>query len=157
MLLGLLSPVLAEPTDGQKAEITLTWKTGSYTYTTHNSGPIIHRHLDMNWQVTLTFVANGTTYVGSAITERDVTIVPDDTGTKRNYRDQYTISFPDQNGGFEGNTILVVQNYGTSSATQMIHGLLKGTGDFEGHTINAGVPPWELMTSFIWEGYLLKP
>lgn len=158
LLLGLFSPVLAQPTDGQKAEITLTWKTVSYTYTTHNSGPIIHRHLDYNWKVTLTFVASGTTYVGTAFTERDVTIVPDDIGTKRNYQDQTTISFPDQNGGFEGNSVIVIQNYGTTSAVQMIHGLFKGTGEFEGQTINAGVLPWEPMTSsFVWEGYLLKP
>jgi hypothetical protein len=151
-------PVMADPTNGQKAEITLTWKTDHYTYTTHNSGPIIHRHLDYYWTVTLTFVASGITYVGTAFTERDVTIVPDDVGTKRNYQDQYTIDFPDQKGGFEGNSVIVVQNYPTPSATQMIHGLFKGTGELEGQTINAGVLPWEPMTnSFVWEGYLLKP
>jgi hypothetical protein len=150
-------PVMADPTNGQKAEITLTWTIDHYTYTTHNSGPIIHRHLDYYWKIKLTFVASGITYMGTAFTERDVTIVPDDVGTKRNYQDQYTIDFPEQNGGFEGNTVIVVQNYGTPSATQMIHGLFKGTGELEGQTINAGVLPWEPMSSFIWEGYLLKP
>jgi ABC-type proline/glycine betaine transport system substrate-binding protein len=150
-------PAMADPTNGQKVEITLTWTPGSYTYSTHITGPIIHRHLEYNWKVTLTFVDDGTTYVGTAFTERDVTIIPDDTGTKRTYQDYYTIDFPDQEGGFEGNAVLIVQNYGTSSATQMIHGLFKGTGQLEGQTINAGVLPWGPLSSFVWEGYLLKP
>jgi hypothetical protein len=131
LLVGLFVtlPVMADPTNGQKAEITLTWKTVSYTYETHNSGPIIHRHLDYYWEITLTFVTSGITYVGTAFTERDVTIVPDDVGTRRNYQDQTTIDFPDQKGGFEGNSVIVVQNFGTPSATQMIHGLFKGTGE----------------------------
>lgn len=165
MLLVFVAPAIAAPTDGQKEAITLSWKTKSYeVIDTLNSGPIIHRHVHYVWDVKLTYVATGDFITGTALNERDVTIVPepDGVGTQRNYRDYYSITFPVQTGlteagGFEGNAMIFAQNYGTTSITVWTHGLFKGTGAFEGQTINAGVPPWESLNSMTWEGYLLKP
>lgn len=165
MLLTFAGSVIAAPTEGQKDAITLSWTlSSSKVIDTLLSGPIVHRHVHNTWDVRLTFVATGDFYVGTAITERDVTIVPepDRVGTQRNYRDYYSITFPIQEGlaqagGFDGNAMVFAQHYGTSSMTVWTHGLFKGTGAFEGQTINAGVPPYEAANSMTWEGYLLKP
>jgi hypothetical protein len=158
----LTIPVMAEPTKGKKAAITLTFTfMGAETIEEPKlSDGVLHTHVYHYFAVELA-IDDGPTYYGTAVTDRKMLFVSQE---KANLlmRDNYVFSFPDQQGGFEGNAMVLLDGVVTepflSWEMGKAHALFKGTGAFEGQTINAGYhwgPPQP--PTITWGGYLLKP
>jgi hypothetical protein len=150
----LTTPVFADPTKGQKASITLRWfRTDRLTVDEWWSNGVRHRHVHVWWNVVLE-IDGGPTLLGTAFTERDAVRVMQSDGPNNVLNDYYMLTF--DGGGFEGNALILTQNVGTPTFRVKAHGLLMGTGDFEGQTINAG-HHWVAGGPPVWTGYLLKP
>lgn len=158
----MATPVFADPTQGQKASINLTWTNMStVNIEVKISGNVVHRHQHITWDIELA-IDGGPTLYGTAFVDRDMLIVRQKDGRRLVTVDYCELSFPDEEGGFEGNALIMLEGF--SSGPPPIwerskgHGLFQGTGALEGQTINAGRhwhPFGESQT--IWTGYLLKP
>jgi hypothetical protein len=160
----LVTPVLASPTKGQKVAVTLYWtRTSRVTIEEKFSDGVVHRLLHLTWDIELVF-DGGPTYYGTAFTERYQHRWPERDGMKMLLRDKTVFSFPDQNGGFEGNDLVMLDNFinpppgGRADWDKAkAHGLFMGTGAFEGQTLNVGHHWKPRAGPPVWEGYLLKP
>ena len=158
----LATPVMAKPTKGQKAAITLTFTfTGGVPVEPPKvTGNVMHMHVNHYFNVELE-IDDGPTYYGTAVTDRQMLFVPQENGMNLLMRDDYVFSFPDQQGGFEGNAKVLLDGVITEPSLDWemgkSHGLFTGTGAFEGQTLNAGSPWGPRQPSIIWHGYLLKP
>ena len=158
----LVAPVYADPTQGQKASITLTWTETSTVYAGEPKivGNVIQFHMYVTWDVELA-IDGGPTLYGTAFTDRDMLVVLQKDGGRLVVVDYYELSFPDEEGGFEGNALVMMTGYIPIEPPiwekSRGHGLLHGTGAFEGQTINGG-GHWHLFDpEHAWTGYLLKP
>lgn len=151
----LATPVFADPTQGQKAAITINWtRTNRITVDEWWSSDLVrHRHMHVWWDVEL-IIDGGPPLPGTGYTERDAVRVTQKDGFNNVLHDYYVLTF--DGGGFEGNALIMVQNQGTPDFRGRAHGLFMGTGDFEGQTINAG-HGWVPAGPPVWTGYLLKP
>jgi hypothetical protein len=161
-LVMLTIPAFASPTQGQKAAITLTWTNlNSVTIEVKISGNVVHRYLHVTWDVELA-IDGGPTLYGTSSGKREMLVVPQKDGRRLVVVDYCELSFPEEEGGFEGNALIMMEGFSLGPPQiwerSKGHGLLQGTGAFEGQTINAGRhwhPFGESQT--IWTGYLLKP
>ena len=163
----LATPVMAVPTKGRKAAITLKFAlppVGGPVEPPKPTGGVLHMHMSQTFNVELE-IYGGLTYFGTATTDRQMLFVPQKNGMNLLMRDDYVLSFPDQQGGFEGNAMVLLDGVTTEPSLSWemgkAHALFTGTGAFEGQTINAGShwAPWEPPTppAIVWHGYLLKP
>jgi hypothetical protein len=160
----LATPVKAEPTQGQKVAVTLSFVgvTGPPEIVdTMDSGPVSHRLVHTTWVVVLE-IENGPTFSGTAFDERTIVIVPQKDGTKQITKSHYEFSFPSEGGGFEGNTLLILDGF-TGPPPPLwekgkAYSLFQGTGAFEGQTLNFR-HTWSPYVAgpIVWDGYLLKP
>lgn len=160
----VVTPVMAAPTKGQKAAITLTFAVppvGGPVEPPKPTGGVLHMHVSQTFDVELA-IDDGPIYSGTAVIDRKMLFVPQENGMNLRMVDDYLLSFPDQQGGFEGkaNVLLdgVVTEPGLSWEMGRSHALFTGTGAFRGQTINAGshwAPPQP--SAIVWTGYLLKP
>jgi hypothetical protein len=164
-LLILITPALASPTKGNKVGITLTWTATNFVYLDAKEvGNTMHFHINYYWNVTLAIDDNGPKINGTAITDRYMTGVLQKDGGRLVVADYTEFSFPDDEGGFKGNSAIMMIGYIPIEPPvwqkSKAHGLFHGTGAFEGQTINAGnhwIPFDPLAESHVWYGYLLKP
>ena len=53
-------------------------------------------------------IDDGPTYSGTAFIDRKMLFVPQENGMNCLMRDDYVLSFPDQQGGFEGNAMVLL-------------------------------------------------
>jgi sugar-specific transcriptional regulator TrmB len=104
-------------------------------------------------------IENELTLIGKAICERKMSILPKKQVQSLIFQDHYEISFP-EGRGFEGNVFMILWNdirealcYEKSKA----YGSFRGTGEFEGQTINIGHSWRSFNYPIVWTGYLLKP
>ena len=163
-LVILITPALASPTKGNKVGITLTWTETNTVYLEQKIvGNTMHFHINVYWDVELA-IDGRPTLNGTAFTDRDLTVVLQKDGGRLVIGDYYELSFPDEEGGFEGNAAIMLTGYIPIEPPiwekSKGHGLLHGTGAFEGQTINGGnhwIPFDPFAESHIWTGYLLKP
>jgi hypothetical protein len=155
LTIGVL-PVLAEPTNGQKVPVKIKWAaTGTTTLERNDSDGLSHRILKTTWNVQLFIDDAVTPLYGTAVSIRQVLYAYAKLQMAV-YNDDYVISFPTEEGGFEGSAHLLLTDYaGGTNYNIQIHGLFHGTDAFEGQTLNVGVDKGP--ASFVWEGYLLKP
>ena len=160
----LATPVMAAPTKGRKAAITLRFAlppVGGPVEPPKPTGGVLHMHVSQTFNVELE-IDDGPTYYGTAVTDRQMLFVPQENGMNLLMRDDYVFSFPDQQGGFEGNAMVLLDGVVTEPSLSWekgkSHGLFTGTGAFEGQTLNAG-SPWgpPQPPTITWHGYLLKP
>ena len=156
----LATPVLAAPPQEKKVPITLTWTiTSQVLIEMRITNGVVHRHVHVNWDVELV-IDGGPPVTATAFTERNLLIVPQKDGGNLVIRDYYVIDIPGEEGGFEGNALILLDGFiaGTPNTWEAskAHGLFKGTGAFEGQTINAG-RHWGPQISPTWTGYLLNP
>ena len=158
----LATPVLAVPTKGQKVPITMKWARTSNMLLERNDtkGGISHRSLSQTWTVQLFIDGAEIPLEGTAVVIRETHM----RHTKKGGVDQiiidhYDISFPTEEGGFEGNEHMLLTDYvsGPDGATfdVVLHALFHGTGEFEGQILNAGVDKGPGAT-MEWEGFILK-
>jgi sugar-specific transcriptional regulator TrmB len=96
--------------------------------------------------------------IGKATCEREMISVTKKHGENRIIRDYYEISLPG-GGGFEGNALIILENFtkGVGWEKSKAYALFKGTGGFEGQTLNVGHPWQKKSLPIVWTGYLLKP
>ena len=160
----LAIPVMAEPTKGQKVAITLTFAlppVGGPVEPPKPSGNVLHMHVNQIFNVELA-IEDGPTFEGTAFIDRKMLFVPQKNGMNLHMIDDYEFSFPDQQGGFEGNAKVLLDGVVTEPSLSWemgkSHGLFTGNGAFEGQTLNAG-SPWgpPQPPTITWHGYLLKP
>jgi hypothetical protein len=157
----LATPVLASPTKGNKVAVTLTFANRIPNVIDEwDSGGVTHTLVINTWKVILE-IEGGPTYTGTAIDERKIVAVTQKNEVDQICRSYYELSFPSAGGGFEGNSLLIIDGF-TGPPPPMwdktkIHYLFRGTGAFEGQTLNVG----ETWTPFGGplgaSGYLLKP
>jgi hypothetical protein len=160
----LATPVLAEPTKGQKAAITIEWAitSGGPTLPPKETGNVTHTTIALTWDVTL-LIDGVPTYSGTATTERKQLIAPAARAGDREFRllnDYYVLTFDGYSGTFEGNALLQTDWSPEGNAyrySRLCHALLQGTGVFEGQTINAKHDWRANNLPIVWPGYLLKP
>lgn len=158
----LATPVMAKPTKGNKVAVTLifTSRTSKTVVDEWVSGGVTHRLLINTWNVRLE-IDGGPTFEGTAIDERKIVAVTQKNEVDQICRSYYELSFPDEGGGFEGNSLLIQDGF-TGAPPPLwdktkIHYLLRGTGAFEGQTINVG-KTWTPFGGILGaSGYLLKP
>ncbi len=119
MLLVLLTisaiPAYADPTKGQKTAVTLGMKRTTDPEDIDDpvsTGPVTHQYIRVNYDATITF-EDGSTLVGTLVTERKVVIVPQKEGEKRIFTDYYVFTFGD--GGFEGNAKVILDGWITGT------------------------------------------
>lgn len=156
----LTTPVFAVPTAGQKVAVTITWS--KWTVVTQDPittpGGIVQNRIEGTWDVEIA-IDGGPTYTGTSDTIRYLTVVPKEGGADLVLKEIYDISIDSESGGFEGSGLIIIKVWIPPAGPYekaKAHGLLHGTGSFEGQTINAGhswVPPGPIQ----WMGYLLKP
>ena len=154
----LVIPAFASPTKGNKVAVTLTWTNPAGTPAgIDETGIVTHRHGIGTWDVELE-IDDGPTYIGAAVdTVREILIVPQTDGNNLLWREHLEVSFPEAGGGFEGYFVVLMDGVGNPlELRSKAHGLLHGTGAFEGQTINAG-HNWRPPGPLVWTGYLLKP
>jgi hypothetical protein len=154
----LVGMVWAEPTEGQKVPVELTFTAaGSTTVeSSKNNGGITHASYLRNWIVALS-IDGAPPIIGEAVdAQRNVTGAYSKLGMGI-LHDEYVIWFATEGGGFEGNAILQITDWVSNTAPYdiMTHGVFQGTGAFEGQTLNVGVEKGP--ASLTWTGYLLKP
>jgi hypothetical protein len=104
-------------------------------------------------------IENGPTFIGKAICERKMTILPKKQVQNLIFQDHYEISFP-EGRGFEGNVFMILWNDITGTffyEKSKAYGSFRGTGEFEGQTINIGHSWRSFNYPIVWTGYLLKP
>lgn len=157
----LVGMVMADPTDGQKVPVVVTYTPIPGQQITierfDTEGNTSHREISLNYTVRL-FIGDAVTpLVGKVVGSRSAMWMHQKDGLHGILHDYYVFSFPTEGGGFEGNAILLFTDYVSSASytVHMIHGVFHGTGTFEGQTLTAGRdegPP-----SMTWTGYLLKP
>ncbi len=159
-LIGLAisaTPVLGTPPAEKKVPVTIEFKgipnTTELLYRLDSDG-LSHRVQRQYWTVTLFIDDSTTPILGTAVSERQVLWAYSKLRMAVN-NDYYEISFPTEEGGFEGNAHLLLTNYVAGNYDIQIHALFHGTGDFEGQTLNVGRDKGP--AGWVWEGYLLKP
>ncbi len=159
MLFAVLPAMAAAPEEKKvPAKVTFAVTSNKLVENITTDGNVSHRIYLQNWTVKL-FIGDAETPIeGTAIVNRDTDyryVKPGEVNQVIN--DQYVISFPTENGGFEGHSHSIITDWVASTRTYNIrvHVLLHGTGAFEGQTLNA----WQngAGTTPLWEGYLLKP
>jgi sugar-specific transcriptional regulator TrmB len=97
--------------------------------------------------------------IGEAICEREVTIVvPQKQVQNVILQDRYEFSFP-EGRGFKGNAFMILKNdlNETFFERSKAYASFRGTGEFEGQTINIGHSWRPFNYPVVWTGYLLKP
>ena len=159
MLMFAVAPVMADPTNGQKVPITITF-TSPKTIVTGESwrtnGDVIQRRdYVVTYKVELD-VDGAPPIFGSAVAERDPGMANVPNNEMLLWHEKYVISFPTEGGGFEGTSVQHYTDFVSMSSYNLdIHFLLHGTGEFEGQTINA----WREGPAGPGgaTGYLLKP
>ena len=109
------------------------------------------------WDVKLA-IEDEPTLIGKAICDRKTTILQQKHGQNLVAQDHYEISFP-EGRGFKGNAFIILQNiYGETLWENSIgYASFRGTGEFEGQTINIGHSWRPFIYPIVWTGYLLKP
>ena len=148
----LVPPVMAKPTQGRKTAVALRF---IFPHIQVNeldewySGPVYHRLWEsIDWNVELTINPDGpnpTILPGTCYALRKaVQVFPNgkDTG-KVILEDYYEFDFPDQNGGFEGNGLVMLDGFDPTKTppytdVHLVGFLFHGTGEFEGQTLNVG-------------------
>ena len=157
----LATPVYASPTKGNKVAVTLTFSNRvGEVIDEWVSGRVTHRLQINTWDVMLE-IEGGPTYLGTAIDERKIAEVMQNNEVDRICRSYYELSFPSAGGGFEGNSLLIIDGF-TGSPPPLwdktkVHYLFKGTGAFEGQTLNVGKTWTPFGGPLGAGGYLLKP
>ena len=151
-------PVMAEPTNGQKVAVTLkltpvpeTSIPGDRWVT--NGGVTQLRDSGLTYALELA--------IDGALPIKGISIVVRDPALGKRpemvlYHEYHVMSFSTAGGGFEGNALLRLTDFVSSTVyTVQAHGVFQGTGEFEGQTLNLW--RYEGPTGGVWEGYLLKP
>ena len=154
----IVTPVLAKPTQGQKVAITLTWtRTLRIQDPPVFTGVVMHRHVYIEWSVVLE-IEDGPTLTGTGTSIRDNVRMPQKDGDTVVIRDVTELWFPDQQGGFEGRGVIMIDGLTSPGVWEQAkaHELLQGTGEFEGQTLNAGHHWEEPSGAIVWTGYWLK-
>ena len=159
LILFVTVPVMAEPTNGQKVPCTITF-TSPHTIATGEShrtnGDVIQRRdYVVGFNVELD-VYGASPIFGTAVVERDVGMANVPHNEMLLWHEKYVISFPTEEGGFEGTSLEHYSDFVSMSSYNLdIHFVLRGTGEFEGQTINA----WRTGPAGPGgaTGYLLKP
>ena len=95
--------------------------------------------------------------IGEAICERETTVIPQKQVHNLIFQDHYEISFP-KGRGFRGNAFIIVESdiKETFFERSKAYASFRGTGDFEGQTINIGHSWRPCNYPVVWTGYLLK-
>ena len=107
----LATPAMAVPTKGQKVPVTMEWASVDGTRVTvesHDSTDgLSHRILTQKWTVNLFIDGSLTPLEGTADSVRHVLFAFGKL-QKAVYYDEYIISFPSEDGGFEGGAHLLL-------------------------------------------------
>jgi len=153
----MATPVMADPTEGQKVPITISWTLVPGGYLGSNyTGIVEHRHALGTWDVVLV-IDGGAPHAGTVTAVREILIVPQKDGNNILWRESGEMWFPSAGGGFEFNFCVLMQGVGDPTIMRgKSHGLLQGYEAFEGQTINGG-HHWKPPGPVVWTGYLLKP
>ena len=111
----------------------------------------------LSWDVELV-IEDKPPLIGKAICEREMVSVTQKHGENRIIRDYFEISFP-EGGCFEGSALIILENFtkGAGWEKSKAYALFKGTGAFEGQTLNVGHPWHNFRLPIVWTGYLLNP
>ena len=154
------APVYAVPTQGQKSAITITFALiGAGGPPAITTGNVIHRSFTLMWTVELKI--DGQTLLGIATHERKLLRVHKVDGREFRILNDYCVLDFGIVGTFEGHALLETDRSPTGDPadtyTKLCRALLQGTGDFEGHTINAKQDWTAQDQTSEWSGYLLKP
>jgi hypothetical protein len=158
MIAAVIVPVLAVPTDGQKVPVILKftpYKTVNGDKWTTDGNITQRRDYTIYYHLSLS-INGATPLIGECVAIRDSISAYTKVPGMAVYHEDYVMSFVKDEGGFEGNAMLMMTDY--VSPTNFImeaHGVFHGTGTFEGQTINA----WRVegLPGIDWTGYLLKP
>ena len=156
-------PVIAAPIGEQKVPVKVSFVVDrSKTQIIENittPGNISHIVMSMIWNVNYFIGDSQTPITGTANVIRDCDYrYKKAGGVDQVSFDSISIVFTDSNRGFEGIAQSTITNYVKGPPTTYdirVHVLLRGTGAYEGQTLNA----WQTGggTTALWEGYLLKP
>jgi len=153
-----IGAVMAEPTQGQKVPITITWTSISTVPDVPKIvGNTVHNHGVITWGVAIN-IDYVPTYTGIAIADRYVVITVQKDGANMKMKEVYDMSIDGEDGGFVGSALILMEGVMPTGGWEKskAHGLLNGYGAFEGQTINAG-HHWAPPGPIVWTGYLLKP
>jgi hypothetical protein len=103
-------------------------------------------------------IEDESTLIGEAICEREVIMIPQKQLQNVILQDRYEISFPGGRG-FKGNAFIILENdiSETFFERSKAYASFRGTGEFEGQTINIGHSWRSFNYPIVWTGYLLKP
>jgi hypothetical protein len=156
----LATPVIADPTKGQKVPATLRFGDSSPAPgTSKTAGNTMHGQMTVIWQIEID-IDGVPTYTGTAVAERySVNVAVEGKMTNIVFKEVYTIEIDDADGGFVGSVRILMRMFPGMPPTILgkAHVLLVGYGDFEGQTLNVG-HHWSAFSGGIaWDGYLLKP
>lgn len=149
-------PVMADPTNGQKVPVRITWSQvgkavfGDILY----SDGLSHRPITREWTVAIYIDGATTPSVTGTAHSEGLVLWAYTKLEMANYNDYFELSFP--NGGFEGNAHFLLTNYDATTKTYdiRINALFQGTGIYDGQTLNVGRDKGP--GSYEWFGYLLK-
>jgi hypothetical protein len=155
----LATPVMAEPTEGQKVSVRLrvlgyySYEGEDYSDYTNDGGIQITKNLIVVYDPLQLVIDGGPTLVGNATINVD-SISNLDKNTQIAHYDAVVL-FETPKGGFKGEMLAYHKNMRTSEWTLDWHFVLQGFGAFEGQTLQIrlnGPYPGTPAT-----GYLLKP
>jgi hypothetical protein len=159
MFAAMVAPVLANPPEEQKVPVRIVWAPVSGSSTTLENRPsdgLSHRLITNRWTLQLYIGDSQTPLSGTATCTRHVLYAFLKEPQMGVYQDDYVITFASEGGGFEGRAHLTIYDYvSITNYYVFAHALFKGTGAFEGQTLNVGVDRGFM--NLQWEGYLLKP
>jgi hypothetical protein len=153
----LATPAYAGPENGQKVPIVMHWAqlTATPAGPPKVTGNVMHNHGLVNWSVSVDVDGVLGAWTGFANnTIRKTLLVNQTDGFMVTFHETYDMKFEGYDGGFKGSAMILMKYVYTPDAMGKAHGLLRGYGDFEGQTINAG-HSWKPSGPIMWEGYLL--
>ena len=156
----MVTPVMADPTKGQKVPATLSFGDSSTEPGTANSaGNTMHGQMTVIWEIAID-IDGVPTYTGTAFAERySVNVAVEGKMTNIVFKEVYDIEIDDADGGFVGSVRILMRIFPGMPPTILgkAHVLLVGYGDFEGQTLNVGHHWGAFGGGIAWDGYLLKP
>lgn len=155
----LATPVMADPTKGQKVPATLRFGDSSTEPgTAKPAGNTMHGQTTVTWEIAID-IDGVPTHTGTAFAERySVQVAVEGKMTNIILKEVYTIEINEEDGGFVGSVQILMRIFPgmPPSIFGKAHALLVGYGAFEGQTLNVG-HPWDSFSGIAWDGYLLKP
>ena len=164
VLAMLTTPVFAWPARRQKTAVKVElFNTDLGDNTPVGTiGPITLRNPTQTFLVTIT--KDGLIFNGDMEVNRWVVCVPKEDGKEiRYFWDYYKFTFDDEGGGFEGPGLVILDGFQMTFPfweRGWAQGIFRGTGAFEGETLNVGSNGWRDFSippsPIVWTGYWLE-